>query len=549
MKIVIGLAVVLVLIVGTILALPFLIDLSRFQDQYKPAIETALNRQVHIQEIRLTIWPRIGARVAGFTVLDDPAFGSGPFASLASLDVGVELLPLLSGKIEVEAVTLRDPVITVVKNKNGVLNVSTLGRPGVPAPETPSRAPLPSAEGPLKILGMLAVDRVALTGGTLTYRDLSADKPVEYMLQDLDVRLTSVRLGQTPTLHLDTVVQPFATPLVLDGTFGPLKETTDLDAVDLRLAFGKTAFAITGKTVGRNATADLRAAEINTADLPMALPLKKPVSVKDLHIAAEVRDQEVLLNGLSFQLFDGHVNAKGTVIGGSNAPPFDSTARIQGLQLGPALAAVAATPLSISGTAAADLALRGRGFTRTDLTKALEGTGHVAIKDGAIEGVNLLQEAVSMLKLAGIALDNTKATAFSTIETDVAVKQGVVTVQRLLMDSRDFQATGTGTISFDQQLNLTVNLHLSQDLSRKLAGASPVVKLAMKEDRVTLPLTVTGTLQVPSYGLDTKSLTGKVQEHVQKKVEEAVGGLLKGTTKPKDLEQQGKDLLKGLLGR
>jgi AsmA protein len=148
-----------------------------------------------------------------------------------------------------------------------------------------------------------------------------------------------------------------------------------------------------------------------------------------------------------------------------------------------------------------------------------------------------------------MAVDNPKATAFSIIETDLAVKQGVVAVQRLLMDSHDFQATGGGTVGFDQQVNLTVNLHLSQDVSLKLAGASPVVKVAMKDGRVTLPLTITGTVQAPTYGIDTKALTGKVQEQIQKKVEEAVGGLLKGTTKPEDLKQQGKDLLKGLFGR
>jgi AsmA protein len=44
-------------------------------------------------------------------------------------------------------------------------------------------------------------------------------------------------------------------------------------------------------------------------------------------------------------------------------------------------------------------------------------------------------------------------------------------------------------------------------------------------------------------------LTGNVQEQVQKKAEEAVGGLLKGTTRPEDLKQHGQDLLKGLVGR
>ena len=162
MKILIGLGILVVFLVAAILSLPFLINLNKYQDQYKPLIEEALNRKVQLQDIRLTMWPRIGARVAGFAVLDDPAFGATPFTSLTSLDVGVKLMPLLSGKVEVEDITIRDPVITVIKNTNGVLNVSTIGRTGVELPKTPSRAPIPSTEGPLKILALLAVDRVSI---------------------------------------------------------------------------------------------------------------------------------------------------------------------------------------------------------------------------------------------------------------------------------------------------------------------------------------------------------------------------------------------------
>lgn len=549
MKIVIGLLIVVILVVGLIFSLPFLIDLNRYQDQYKPLIEDALNRKVQLQDIRLTIWPRIGARVAGFAVLDDPAFGSGPFTSLTSLDVGVKLRPLLGGKIEVEEITLRDPVITVIKNKNGVLNVSTIGRTGVAVPETPSRAPIPSTEGPLKILALLAVDRVSIAGGKLTYRDLSAAKPTEYVLQDMELLLQSVRLGQTPSLHFGTLVQPLNLPVTLDGTFGPLKETIDIDAINLQLGLGKTDFNITGKTAGRNATVNISSPVINTANLPITLPLNKPVDIKNLQIAAEVKGQEAKLNNLSFQLFDGQVKGRGNLVAGSDAPPFSSTVTVQGLQLGPALDAIAATQLSVSGTAGADLTLKGRGFSMPDLTRALEGTGRLAVKDGKIEGVNLLQEAVSILKAADISLDSPKATVFSTIETDLAIRQGIINVQRLLMDSHDFQATGGGTIGFDQRLNLTVNLNLSQDLSQKIASSSPVAKLAMKEGRLSLPLIITGTAQAPSYGLDMKGMTGKVQEQLQKKAEEAVSGLLKGTTKPEDLKRQGQDLLKGLFGR
>jgi AsmA protein len=549
MKILIVLLVLVVLLVGVVLALPFLVDLNRYQDQYKPLIEDALNRKVQLQHIGLTVWPRIGARVTGFTVLDDPAFGSGQFASLSSLDVGVKLMPLLSGKVEVEEITLQQPVITVIKNKNGVLNASTIGRKGVAVPEKPSRAPIPSTEGPLKLLALLAVDRVSIDGGKLTYRDLSAAKPTEYVLQDLELLLRNVRLGQTPNLHFLTLVQPFNMPVKLDGSFGPLRETMDIDAINFDLGVGKTDFTITGNAAGNDANINITSPVINTANLPVELPLKKPVDIKNLQIAAEVRGQEAKLNALSFQLFNGQAKGQGKLIAGSDAPPFKGGVTVQGLQLGPALNAVAETPISISGTAGADLSLQGKGFSMPDLTKALEGTGHMAVKDGKIEGVNLLQEVASALKVAGISLDNAKATAFSTIETDLVIKQGIINVQRLLMDSRDFQATGGGTIGFDQRLNLAVNLNLSQDVSHKLAAASPVVKIAMKDGRLSLPLTITGTAQVPSYGVDLKGVTGKVQEQVKKKVEEAVDGLMKGTKTPEDLKKEGQELLKGLFGR
>ena len=549
MKILIGLLVLVVLLVGVVLALPFLIDLNKYQDQYKPLIEDALNRKVQLQDIRLTIWPGIGARVEGFTVLDDPAFGSGPFASLSSLDVGVKVMPLLSGKVEVEDITLHQPVITVIKNKNGVLNVSTIGRKGVALPEKPSRAPIPSTEGPLKILALLAVDRVSLDDGKLTYRDLSAAKPTEYVLQDMEVLLRGVRLGQTPNLHFLSLVQPFNLPVKLDGAFGPLRETMDIEAINFELGVGKTDFTITGNAAGNDANIYITSPVINTANLPVSLSLKKPIDIKNFQIAAEVRGQEAKLNMLSFQLFEGQVKGQGKLVAGSEAPPFKGGVTVQGVQLGPVLDAVAETPISVSGTAGADLSVQGKGFSMPDLTKALEGTGHMAVKDGKIEGVNLLQEVVSALKVAGISLDNAKATAFSTIETDFAIRQGIINVQRLLMDSHDFQATGGGTIGFDQRLNLAVNLTLSQDLSQKIAAASPVLKLAVKDGRLSLPLAIAGTAQAPTYGVDLKGVTGRVHQQVQKKVEEAVDGLIKGTKTPEDLKKEGQKLLKGLFGR
>lgn len=625
MKIVIGLIVVVVLLVGGILSLPFLIDLNKYQDHYKPLIEEALNRKIQLQDIRLTIWPRIGARVAGFTVLDDPSFDSGPFASLTSLDVGVKLMPLLSGKVEVEEITLRDPVMTVITNKNKVMNVSTIG-PKTPRPAAESGTPSQSTGDPLQALALLAVDRLSIDGGKLTYRDLSTTPVTEYQIEDLELLLKSVRLGQAPTLHLAATVQPYNLPVTLDGSFGPLVETLEVKQYAFTLGLGKIALGLKGALIDGTLNATLSSPSISTADLPVTLPLTKPVQIKDLHVVAkapyplkqgvsameladvtdlglalvmgnsslnvkgtvlgghakltlaspsintadlpidtglkkpvevtrleanaDLKGQEARLTSLSFQIFNGQAKAQGGMSTTSATPPFNGKVTIQGLQLGPVLDAVSPdSKVSVSGTAAMDIAVAGRGFAMPDLTKFLEGPGHLEVKEGKIEGVNLMEEAVMLLKVAGISLDRANATAFSIIETDFTITQGIVNVQKLLIDSHDFQAAGNGTVGFDQALKLTVNLNLSQILSQKLAGSSPIAKLAMKDGRLRLPLLITGTVQAPAYGLDTRGLTGKIHEQVQEKVKEAVSDLLKGETKPSDLKQEGQDLLKGLMGR
>ena len=135
------------------------------------------------------------------------------------------------------------------------------------------------------------------------------------------------------------------------------------------------------------------------------------------------------------------------------------------------------------------------------------------------------------------------------IETDFTIKKGLVNVQKLLMDSHDFQSTGHGTVGLDQTLSLRLNLNFSQALSQKIAASSPIAKVAISGGRLSVPLIIGGTIHAPSYGLDTTRFAGEVQEQVKQRVREAVDDLLQGKAKPEDLKQQGKTLLKDLFGK
>ncbi len=697
-KILLSMGALLVLLVVLAILLPFIIDLNKYQDRYRPLIEDALNRKVSLTDMRLTILPRLGVRIAGFTVMDDPTFSAGAFASLTALDVGVKLLPLLTGRVEVEEITLQDPVITVIKNRQGVLNVSTFGATRPPKPEIrePQLPPPPAEEGPLRALALLAVDEVSLTGGRLAYEDHSSKTPTEYRIHDLRVHVHSVRLGETPRLHMAATVQPYNLPVTIDGEFGPLAETLDLKVIDIAIALGKTILAMKGSVVGGHVQLVLTSPTINTADLPITLPLTKPVQVRDLRIATEgryppeegipieravdvkslnlavvlgasvvalegsavdgeakikasspsinsadlpidlpltkpvlvkdlllqakakyplregippqevadvtaldfqvvlgnsslvvkgsaidgdvkltasspaintadlpvtlplrkpieaknvrmaagMKGSEARLQSLALDLFNGRLFAQGGLTIGTTSPPFDGNVILEKVQLGPILDAVTDT-VSASGTVGLQAVVRGRGFTIPELTRSLAGTSHFAVKDGKLEGVNLVQDLLDTLKAAGVRRENVKATIFSTVEGDLTIKGGLVNVDRLLVDSHDFQATAKGTVGFDQTLNLRANVNLSESLSKQIAGTSPVAKLALTKGRMTVPLIVAGTAQSPSYAIDGKAIGAKVTEQVK----EVVGELLKGKDgKGLDIEK-GAETLKKFFGQ
>jgi uncharacterized protein involved in outer membrane biogenesis len=619
----IGVSLVVVLLIVAILLLPFLIDLNRYKDQYQPLIEDALNRKILLNDLRLTIFPRLGVHIAGFTVMDDPAFNKAPFASLESLEIGIKLMPLLGGRVEVEEITFKEPLISVIKNPHGVLNVSTIGKPSAPAPQAPIEAPQPppAKGGPLRALALLAVDRLALAHGRLTYQDRSTPTPTEYTVQELNVRLQSVRLGDMPHVHVDAVVQPYNLPLKVEGVVGPLVDTLDLKTIDLALALGNMTATITGSAVDGHAhvtvaspiisTAHLPMAHpparpvdirdlhveadadypakpntpplealtvkvlrfavvldhstitvnghvldgearlmavspaVNTADLPIVLPLRKSVEAKDVKLSAGMKGQHATVDNLSLNVFGGQLVSQAGLTLGSSSPPFDGKVNLHGVQLGPVVQALMDT-LTVTGTANAQMTLHGRGFSKLAVMTALEGKGSFAVRDGTIEGVNLLQEAVALLQAAGVTLDTAKATVFSTIEGNFAIKQGVVEVERFLMDSHDFQATGAGAIGLDQRLNLKANLRLSEALSKQIAGNTPALRVAMAQGRMTVPMLITGTAQAPVYGLDTKAVAGRVQEQVKEQVRGVVDDLMQG--KKPDLEKS-KEALKKLFGR
>src|SRR5215471_14275358 len=150
-----------------LIALPFLINVNSFRPQIESQASTALGREVKLGDLSLSILSgTVG--VDDIRIADDPAFSKSPFVTAKSLNVGVELMPLIFSKqLNVTKIALNGPQIMLLKAPNGTWNFSSLGGA---ANKAPASKPSTSSTPQNFSIGKLEVNDGKLTVGNVNSR-------------------------------------------------------------------------------------------------------------------------------------------------------------------------------------------------------------------------------------------------------------------------------------------------------------------------------------------------------------------------------------------
>jgi AsmA protein len=150
--------------------------------------------------------------VENVSIADDPAFSKSPFVTAKSLEVGVELMPLIfSKKLNVTGVVLDEPQITLLKAANGTWNFSTLGGPSAKESAEPAKEGAPKK---------LSIGKLEITDGKLAIgRANSAAKPQVY--DRVNVEVTNLSYTSQFPFKL-TVDLPGGGTANLSGKAGPI---------------------------------------------------------------------------------------------------------------------------------------------------------------------------------------------------------------------------------------------------------------------------------------------------------------------------------------
>lgn len=243
-------AIVVLVIVAAVVA-PFVIPVDTYKAKLITAVKQSTGRDLRIDgPVSFHILPTLELSADQVSFSNAPGGTAKNMAQLTSLEVRLQLLPLLSGTVAVDSFVLVDPVIALEVEKDGRPNWQFGTSAAAPshAPAPAAHAPAGAGAGAMTELARLRIARLKIKNGTVSYSDARTGKRwqasainMSFALPGLDSPMTAsgsvAWSGQTINLDLG-IDRPAAFE---GGRPTPIK---------LKIASTPINFSFTGSGVG-----------------------------------------------------------------------------------------------------------------------------------------------------------------------------------------------------------------------------------------------------------------------------------------------------------
>ena len=246
------LVAVIVLLLLAVLLVPLFINANTFRPRLETELSSALGRKVTLGNLSFSVFS--GSLVAdNISIADDPVFSSKPFLQAQSLQIGVEVGPLLFHRqLLVTSFVADSPSINLVHNAQGVWNFSNIGSNAASRTgNTQKETTLPD----------LTVGEMQVVNATAVVSDLPpTGPPFTYSNLNLTVKHFSFAKSFPFTL---TASLPGGGLLDVRGNAGPVNEkdasATPLGANISLKHFDPVAAGVLQKSQGLSMLADITA--------------------------------------------------------------------------------------------------------------------------------------------------------------------------------------------------------------------------------------------------------------------------------------------------
>lgn len=290
--ILVGGAVLVSVIIIALLVIPLFVDLNEYKPEMEAKVSEITGRTFRIgSDLKLSLFPWAGVSFSDLQLGNPEGFDADAFLQVASFEVRVKLLPLLSRNIEVQKFIIGGPHVTLVKQRDGKVNwdfSASRGKTTAP-PSAPDPAPEDDKSSELPI-EKLAVEKFSINSGTLIYIDQASGS--RNQVTDINLDLQNITFENPIQLKMTALVDDH--PVSLNGSIGPIGKNPGRGTIPVDL--GLSALEVIN--------VNLKGKLVNPADNPdidlavdiAPFSLKKLMGKLDKTAAIKTADPKVLEN-------------------------------------------------------------------------------------------------------------------------------------------------------------------------------------------------------------------------------------------------------------
>jgi AsmA protein len=240
-------AIVVGLLIVIVLVAPFLIPVNQFRPTIEAKASAALGRKVDVGNLSLSLL-RGSLGADNLSIADDPKYSKSAFLTAKSVNVGVEIMPLILSKtLNVTEIVIDNPQVSLIRDAGGEWNYSTLGgsagKEQAGGSAKPANSPA-SSSASASTPGDFSVQKLELKNGRITVGSTGSQKRSNY--DNVSVVASNVSLASKFPVKVSADL-PGGGNFKLDGTAGPVNQSnTQLTPFDAKLTVGNLNIASTG---------------------------------------------------------------------------------------------------------------------------------------------------------------------------------------------------------------------------------------------------------------------------------------------------------------
>jgi AsmA protein len=272
------------------------------------------------------------------------------------------------------------------------------------------------------------------------------------------------------------------------------------------------------------------------------------VKAEQVNAAIKAAGGRLEVSPLSARLYDGTLAGSAAVNANDNR--FTVKQNLVGVNVGPLLRDAANKDI-LEGRGNVVLDVTTTGATVDALKKALGGSARLALKDGAIKGVDVagtIRKAQAMLGSKSAFEQQAKGsekTDFSELTASFVIKDGVAHNEDLQGKSPLLRLGGAGDIDIGAgAMNYTAKASVVATTTGQ--GGKDLARVA----GVTVPVHITGPFENLKYSVDVGALASDVaQDALKRELERRLGGGKAGQSQAQPGGGGVEDALRGLFGR